>query len=83
MTARERALYRVQLHAFTAKEMQLFLDTHGENSAAFAELRRALRQEQEATRRYEESFGPLTVESAAREDAYRWTETPWPWEKEA
>ena len=83
MTPRERALYDVQAHAFAAKELQLFLDTHPRHREACAELNRETRLTREATSRYEENFGPLTVGSAAAECVYRWTDNPWPWESEA
>ena len=83
MTPRERALYDVQTHAFAAKEIQLFLDTHAGNGEAADALRRETRLTREATRRFEAEYGPLTLDSAVENGAYRWTENPWPWEKEA
>ena len=83
MTPRERALYDVQVHVFAAKELQLFLDTHAGNRSAFREYRREQQEARNATRQFEESFGPLTLDAAAGENAYRWVETPWPWEREA
>ena len=83
MTPRERALYDVQAHAFAAKEWQLFLDTHPRSREALRALSSQTNEAREAARRYEERFGPLTVESAAEGDRYRWIENPWPWEGEA
>ena len=60
-----------------------FLDTHPRHREACAELNREVRLTREATSRYEENFGPLTVGSAAAECVYRWTDNPWPWESEA
>ena len=83
MTPRERALYDVQTHAFAAKELQLFLDTHAGNDRASEALSRELKLEQKAARAYEEAYGPLTIDSAVDGCRYHWTENPWPWEKEA
>ncbi|MBR3505181.1 MAG: spore coat protein CotJB [Clostridia bacterium] len=83
MTPRERALYDVQTHAFAAKEIQLFLDTHPDNGEAAETLARETRLEREATRAYEEAYGPITLSAAVRTGRYLWTEGPWPWEKEA
>ena len=82
MTPRERALYDVQVHAFEAKELQLFLDTHADDREAGRALGRALRLEQETAGRYEEAYGPLTVNSAVCGGLYRWASNPWPWERE-
>ncbi len=83
MTPRERALYEVQMHAFAAKDAQLYLDTHESDREAMGELARQTRLAQEAAQRYERQFGPLTVSAAANGERYRWMENPWPWEGDA
>ena len=83
MTPRERAMYDVQTHAFAAKEIQLFLDTHSRNRDAANALGRELRLEREATRAYEDAYGPITVRAAVENGRYLWAANPWPWEKEA
>ena len=80
MSRREAALYAVQAHAFSAKDIQLFLNTHPDDGEAFNEYRRQVAMEREATRKYENKYGPLTLEAAARDEEYRWIENPWPWE---
>ena len=82
MRKREAALYTVQAHAFSAKEIQLFLDTHPDDDEAYAEFRRQTAQEREATKRFENKYGHLTLAAAACGEEYRWTENPWPWEGE-
>ena len=72
MTPRPRALYDIQTHAFAAKELQLFLDTHPENGDAAEALDREMRLEREATRAFERAYGPITLRAAVEDGRYRW-----------
>ncbi len=80
MTERERMLRTVQSHAFSAADVELFLDTHPDCAAALAR-RRALRGAlSSAAAAYAEKYGPLTAAAADGDRPWRWVEGPWPWE---
>ena len=64
---------------FVAHELHLYLDTHPDDTEAFAMLKKMLKLSDEAKRRYVERFGPLCpadLESCSR---FSWLQDPWPW----
>lgn len=81
--SREEALRRVQQMSFMTDELRLFLDTHPRSNEALSALRRYLAMEDAAKQRYEQSYGPLTLDAVARSCRYSWIDNPWPWEMEA
>ena len=60
-------------------ELGLYLDTHPEDSEAFALFQQYSKAEQTARSAYEAKNGPLTQQAAAQFQQYRWLESPWPW----
>jgi spore coat protein JB len=81
-TQREQLLKRLSAEDFALYEVALYLDAYPQNAKALAyyaahkQLAQALREE------YESRFGPLTLYGNQDPNAWRWTQTPWPWEKE-
>ncbi len=75
--------HQLQALSFSIQELGLYLDTHGDDAEA-AELFRQYSELYEACMtRYQESVGPLFQKQAVRDGAYRWNDTPWPWEYRA
>ena len=72
-------LYRVD---FAITELNLYLDTHPECTAALQMLHEQLAAYEELSAAYAQEFGPLTIDQVTG-CHYTWTQAPWPWEKEA
>ena len=65
--------------SFAAHELHLYLDTHPEDKEAFQTLRRFLKLQAEAKRRYVKKYGPLCPEDLADSETFDWLDEPWPW----
>jgi len=66
---------------FTAIELNLFLDTHPDNSAAFRDFQEASARYRKLTEEYQRQYGPLYPDGQYDTAGHwRWTESPWPWE---
>lgn len=64
---------------FAVKELQLYLDTHTDDKAAFKTLKETIALEKEARRRYVKKYGPIEFCDVAEFDTYTWPDDPWPW----
>lgn len=60
-------------------ELGQYLDTHQDDSEAFALFQQYAALEQEARTKYEAEYGPLFQRSAANDSRYTWLQDPWPW----
>ena len=76
-------LKKLQSYKFAAYDMPLYLDTHPKDKTAFKMYKDLVAMVKKLTMEFEEKYGPLTVKSAADFETFRWTASPWPWEKEA
>lgn len=69
--------------SFACLDMNLYLDTHPEDTEAlnmFNSLSSQLIQNKNA---YEKKFGPLTnFGLSSNKNSFQWVDEPWPWEKE-
>lgn len=72
-------LAELQALEFVVLELGLYLDTHPEDSEAFALFRQYTAMEKAAKAAYESKFGPLTKCAAGSLESYRWLDDPWPW----
>ncbi|MBQ8922352.1 MAG: spore coat protein CotJB [Oscillospiraceae bacterium] len=81
---RAELLNKVQSHAFAMRDLALYLDTHPTDAEAlerFTEHGCAYKKYADA---FAERFGALTMTQIGTEDGWpAWSNTPWPWEKEA
>ena len=81
---RAELLCKAQSHQFAMRDLALYLDTHPTDKdalAAFLDHKKAYEKYAEA---FAERFGALTVQQVERENGWAaWSNTPWPWEKEA
>ncbi|MBQ3426554.1 MAG: spore coat protein CotJB [Clostridia bacterium] len=80
---KKELLYKIQKYNFAAYDLLLYLDTHPEDRNAFAMFKAMVKDYKDLVKSYETAYGPLEAYSAAGFDTFRWTESPWPWEKEA
>ena len=81
---RAELLRQVQMHQFAMHDLGLYLDTHPTDETAlehFMQHRAACEQASEA---FVRRFGALKKEQVGKEDGWAaWSNTPWPWTKEA
>lgn len=66
--------------AFVCYELQLYLDTHKDDSEAFETLKCMLALKREAHERYVKKYGPLSVKDLEDASSFTWVNDPWPWE---
>ena len=82
----ERAdlLRQVQMHQFALYDLALYLDTHPTDADALDALLAHRDACERASEAYVKRFGALCKEQVGAEDGWAaWSNTPWPWEKEA
>ncbi len=65
---------------FVAKELELYLDTHADDSEAFEMYQAFLALKKEARERYVRMFGPVTQSDMLGMNCYSWLNDPWPWD---
>lgn len=65
---------------FVCDELTLYLDTHPEDSEAFAMLQTFLALKAEARERYVRRCGALDHGDLLGMNEYTWLKAPWPWE---
>ena len=70
---------------FAINDLVLYLDTHPNNSRAISLHSQYVEKLEKLQNRYEELYGPLTVNFTSPEKSNRWawSEEPWPWERGA
>lgn len=73
------ALGELQALQFVLLELGLYLDTHPDDTEAFAVFKQFSAMEKEARGRYEATYGPLFKRSVANSDTFTWLNDPWPW----
>lgn len=78
---RETLMRKIQESCFVAHECALYLDCHPNNRKALAKRAQALKEEQEAVSRYQELYGPLTIDAAGG-NTWNWVKGKWPWQRE-
>ena len=61
-------------------ELELYLDTHADDSEAFQLYQSFLALKEEAHRRYVERYGVICQKDLLGKNAYTWLRDPWPWE---
>lgn len=72
-------LVELQALEFVVLELGMYLDTHPDDTEAFALFKQYAAMERSAKASYEERFGPITKAAAATGDSYQWLKSPWPW----
>lgn len=70
----------LQTIAFAIQELALYLDTHQDDMEAYALYCSFQKLYEDVKASYEKECGPLTHQSGAHSDEYKWLNDPWPWE---
>ena len=73
-------LGELQAMYFVCHELQLYLDTHRDDTEAFKTFKAALEVLRQAREKYVDKYGPISVSDLACADTYTWYASPWPWE---
>ena len=78
MNQKQLLMYLNQV-SFALTEAVLFLDTHPNDKKAMEYYQEMKSLRQDAIKKYEREYGPLTNDSVDSEK-WEWVMTPWPWE---
>ena len=62
--------------------MNLYLDVHPEDQNMIRLFNQYRSMANEAIDRYEQKYGPLTVDTQSNSDIFSWVAYSWPWEME-
>ena len=62
------------------KELNLYLDTHKDDTEAFQTLKSMLALYEEGKIKYVKKYGPLTIMDLKYADNFSWLCDPWPWD---
>lgn len=74
-------LAELQALEFVLLELGLYLDTHQDDSEAFALFQQYAALERAGREKYESMYGPLFMAAVASQKSFAaWLRDPWPWE---
>ena len=65
---------------FVSDELELYLDTHVDDTEAFMLYQSVLALREEARERYAARYGVITQCDQLGQESYTWLRDPWPWE---
>lgn len=78
---REALLYQILQYQFALTDLDLYLDTHPNDQEAIHLYQKYLTIKQQASSKYENMYGPLTLNSRDLDkNTWVWKNSPWPWE---
>lgn len=72
----------LQALGFAITELGLYLDTHRADCEALALFQKYTKLYDEGLQKYEKRYGPILLRQAGGENAFNWTQNPWPWDYE-
>ena len=80
---RERMLYDIQETAFAAHELNLYLDTHPNDTSAIKLYNEYNKKEKMLNDEYEIKYGPIDLSDSKglSMTPWAWIKEPWPWNK--
>ena len=79
-TLAETPLTELMAIDFVVDELELYLDTHSDDTEAFQMYQTFLALKQEAHQRYVKKCGPIRQCDMLGMKDYAWLNNPWPWE---
>lgn len=78
---KEELLFNILMHKFALTELNLYLDTHPNNSQMINLYKEYLKEEKRLCDQYEMNYGPLTTDTLNIDsNNWDWIKSPWPWE---
>lgn len=82
MTDKEQLLLMIDALGFACNDISLYLIIYPEDRDMLQLFNQYKEQEKTVCNRYEELYGPLTLDSnALNKYPWSWNNGPWPWEK--
>lgn len=83
MNDREMLLRKLSAVQFAAWELHIYLDTHKKDMRAAASLEKYNEEVKKLRKIFEDKYGPITPANAIDNMTFKWTNDPWPWERQA
>lgn len=68
---------------FAINDLVLYLDTHPNDKKAIEMHNEYSNKVVKLTEKYQEKYGPLTVNFDSSANSWDWIDNPWPWERGA
>lgn len=65
---------------FAIKELNLYLDTHPDDTDAFTTLKGLIGLSNEGREKYVKLYGPISIKDLENCASYTWLDSPWPWD---
>lgn len=78
MSKRELLLKRIAAIDFAIVELNLYMDTHPDNSEINEKLNSYREKSSKLRKEYETLYGPLTLDNEEK-NQWGWISDPWPW----
>lgn len=72
----------IKKYDFALYELNLYLDTHPGCRKALAQFSKYRDLRNKAADEYTMKYGPLTALQTNTDGVWKWSEGPWPWQKE-
>ena len=79
---RDDLLKHITVLDFMAVDLQLFLNTHPDNTEALRIYNEIVACGQKAHERYEAEYGPLVTFRSKGWPDWAWKNEPWPWQED-
>ncbi len=80
MTSREILLRKIATVDFAVTDLQIFLNTHPDNTEILDKLALYQDKSDKLKKQYQQQFGSLTPSQNDDENQWNWISSPWPWE---
>ena len=80
MPAKTTPLRELMALDFVCNELALYLDTHADDTEAFATYQSMLKLYEEGRNTYASTYGPLQRSDMAYAPNFNWLGEPWPWD---
>jgi spore coat protein JB len=77
---REKLLQELMAVDFTLVDLNLYLNTHPCDQRAIAMYNSNVQKSRMLRDAYERMYGPLSPRSPSSRTAWKWINSPWPWE---
>jgi len=79
---REKLLKQITILDFMAADLHLYLNTHPNDAEALEMFNDTATHGAQVRKDYEEHFGPLVSYRTPDAQGWRWSDCPWPWQKD-
>lgn len=78
---RDMLLYKIQMYNFAMKDMNLYLDIYPDDKKMLNNFQEYKKIYIELKSKYENIYGPLSVNDVVSSSKWTWIDNPWPWDK--